>query len=1273
MTDVTVIIGDKSTIQVLDQDSGAGEANPDRIFVPLTGDFAPGDLVWVTDDNSDGELGTVQAIVADDYLDMVDNLAGLYSVAQNATAILIKNISNDIIDADTWRDRLTYIGRCKLHLNNRADKYGGAFAANDLIVVSINGTILWRGYVDIAKPYLPVKGVKTNLMIITGRDDGRRQTDLSFTKKYPTQWAADIVADIMSILGDPYLYTDDGQYGGEVQIKFEAIRTKLGDALREICELSGRDYLIDTNGRLHLFEAASVDSGVVLHMVAGDPTNELLTFDEIEVDGYTIKNHFEAHGGSVKDHYTNQGAYLFTDAGGATTTDEINDAYFGGSALKITCVGVSRAYLDFAGAGVCSYSPSIDLRKSCESKVRIKGAPTVPDAFDFFNLQPYALDTTGRKILFTRNGPNILSGKGSPKGWTEGIQDLNDFNHWLTLSYPLGASTSNKVKVNPTTGSWHAVGWNPLVAAFDWEHVEHLGFEWPQGDNGYVLLDAWSIPSLEAHAIAENAASQLANDLRMDSELRKELKSQLELEEYAAAVVLDKKDAIQKFKAVARGQVGTKYAAEWVLVNVPDYGINNVEYIITLLHHKVHQNKLTRGFDFITEYDLVAEIVTGYRVILEDNPMATMMDKLRRENRGFKGGIEADDLLLGDVISGGFTNTTRGATFPTDAATGDIHFLTADLVGPPVYYGNEGVNYEYDETTTLWTREPIVMHRAVQPPATGGLIGDTWHDTANDLWYECTAEDPDIWSLIDFAATSISGTLDADQLKKGIQKFDSSVLVEAIQVLATAAVTLAIDVNDGTGKAEITASAGVPFADFTAGDKLVIQHCEDRTQDTTARTVNAVNGGGSSITLDNILAGVDNADDETMQVLVSDAVKWTGATPAVWFADGTNQNIANGSVQGLAAGNHWVIFTVGGAVSLTNVYANAVGNTVGIIGRVRINFSYGAFVFPVFTRGGSTTLDFLGAGIIDTFMLTGDALIGKIMKSSDGVDWADGVGDPGTIMTRLGIKGKGIAGVTQFALSSVDGKGYFGAGAVILDANGMTVDGNNLITFKDGVGGIVGVIGGQVALIGIVGANNTTVFFSAQGTGNMQLESVGTGQTLLTSAVANLLTAPESRIDGILLSANDETDDLGDPTHRWDVAFIRQRLLDISPDDDHTVHGITIPGTAGENLVFGDFVYLKNDGKWWKSDADAEATMPIGAMAIETIATNNTGTFLTYGIARDDTWGWTVGALQYASTTPARLQEVQPAGSGDQVQVVSEALTATVILFRPVAVLVEIA
>jgi len=915
-------------VQVLDQNSGAGQPNPDRIYVPLTGEFSEGDKVWIEDDNTSGEVGTIQAIVADDYLDMVDNLVGAYTVAQNA-----------------WVSR-------------------------------------------------------------------------------------------------------------EIPIKYEAIRTNLGDALRDICELSGRDYYIDNNGRLHLFEAGEIDSTADLDLVADSAANNILTFEEYEQVGTTIKNYWEIHAGSVKDHYTNQGAYLFTDAAGATTTDEIHADYFGGSCLKIAFTAASRSYLDFAGAvGVASYSPSVDLRKSCEAKVRIKGETAV----DYFDLQPYAYDTGGRKILFTRDGPNILSGKGSAKGWTERIQDFNDYNHWVTLSYPLGASTGNPTKATQTTGYWHADGWDPTIADFDWEHVERLGFEWPQADAGYVLLDAWSIPNLEARAIDQNAASIAANDLRMDSEYRKELKSQLQLEEYAAAMVLLRKDAIQKFKCVTKGEVKTKYAAQWVHVNVPSYGLNDVEYTINMLHHKLHNTQTVRGWDFVTEYELAEQDTPGYRVIVDSNPMAALMAKIRKENRGFKGGMEADDILLGDVISGSPVNDTRGTPFPLTPSDGDLHFLSADLaVGADRYYGP--AQYWYDETLGDWYRNPIVMYRGGDPAAGGEVIDDELYRTDLEIWFKWTG----VWTQMNVAATVITGTISATQLKKGIQPFDSSVLVEAIRVAATAAVTLAIDVNDGTGKAEITASAETPFSDFTAGDELLIQHCEDRTQDTTARTVNTVNGGGSSITLDNILVGADNADDETMIVSVTDGLKWTGDTPAVWFADGTTQNIANGSDTGLAPGTYWAIFTVGAGVTLTSTYPDAVGDTVGIIARVTVVFGREPFIFPVFTRGGSQTLDFLGAGVVDTILLTGNALIGKIMASSEGVSWTDGVGDPGTIMTRLGVKGKGAAGVTQFFLDSTDGKVYAGAGAVILDVDGLSTEGEIDIKTAAGVqwaaGGNPGVI-----------------------------------------------------------------------------------------------------------------------------------------------------------------------------------------------------------------------
>ena len=124
---------------------------------------------------------------------------------------------------------------------------------------------------------------------------------------------------------------------------------------------------------------------------------------------------------------------------------------------------------------------------------------------------------------------------------------------------------------------------------------------------------------------------------------------------------------------------------------------------------------------------------------------------------------------------------------------------------------------------------------------------------------------------------------------------------------------------------------------------------------------------------------------------------------------------------------------------------------------------------------------------------------------------------------------------------------------------------------------------------------------------------------------------------------------------------------------DHTASGDIINGVVGENVVFGDMLYRKSDSKWWKSDANAEATMLVEGMAIATIAADATGEILVKGFARDSTWTWTVAAKLFASATAGALTETQPAVAGDIVQKVATAYTATIIKFDPGQTWVEIA
>lgn len=130
--------------------------------------------------------------------------------------------------------------------------------------------------------------------------------------------------------------------------------------------------------------------------------------------------------------------------------------------------------------------------------------------------------------------------------------------------------------------------------------------------------------------------------------------------------------------------------------------------------------------------------------------------------------------------------------------------------------------------------------------------------------------------------------------------------------------------------------------------------------------------------------------------------------------------------------------------------------------------------------------------------------------------------------------------------------------------------------------------------------------------------------------------------------------------------------LDSTPNSDHGGNGLFSSMTVGENVVIGDALYMKNDGKLWKADANATATMPVVAIALGSINANNAGDVLKTGFIRDDSWSWTVGQLIYASGTAGALSQTAPNTSGDQVQVLGYAVTTHVIYFNPSYVLVEI-
>lgn len=106
-------------------------------------------------------------------------------------------------------------------------------------------------------------------------------------------------------------------------------------------------------------------------------------------------------------------------------------------------------------------------------------------------------------------------------------------------------------------------------------------------------------------------------------------------------------------------------------------------------------------------------------------------------------------------------------------------------------------------------------------------------------------------------------------------------------------------------------------------------------------------------------------------------------------------------------------------------------------------------------------------------------------------------------------------------------------------------------------------------------------------------------------------------------------------------------------DSNETGEGTKIPGTAGEETAFGKVYYFKSDAKFWESDRDAVATtIGLLVMAMGTVAADASSTFLKKGVARRDSWNFTVGAPLYVGDNGELTETPTVSDPGDVVRVV---------------------
>lgn len=130
---------------------------------------------------------------------------------------------------------------------------------------------------------------------------------------------------------------------------------------------------------------------------------------------------------------------------------------------------------------------------------------------------------------------------------------------------------------------------------------------------------------------------------------------------------------------------------------------------------------------------------------------------------------------------------------------------------------------------------------------------------------------------------------------------------------------------------------------------------------------------------------------------------------------------------------------------------------------------------------------------------------------------------------------------------------------------------------------------------------------------------------------------------------------------------VAQGILVTAPGTNQTASGIKTTLTAGEALVFGNMVYMKNDGKVWKAAASGISTTPVIGMCLNSVSANGTATILLCGRAYNSSWSLGTGGNEiYLTTSAGGFSTTPPSGgTGYVVQVLGVVLSSTTIYFNP--------
>ena len=524
--------------------------------------------------------------------------------------------SHHVIQADLWRESLTGIGTWEVILDPHPHNWTGVFAVDQPVSISINGVLMMAGYLDAAKPFLADTGTFTLLYRLSGRDYGLDLATLYIIADYRNMRADDIVQAALIASGGELRFASPS---AAIFQNYEFNRKFLADGIQELAQNAGYDFYVDNVKAagivpLHFFPVGIPWEHTAVNLTSdvGGFGNNILDFDMGETDGFNLANRVEAIAGPLNDHYTDMNVVDWVGIN-ATVTNLVPpptlSVLHGKSSMLVTNntgvlnqIGVELTFprynhtvLDLSASTTGKYDYLVHDTLGVTKRVRIR-----------------LRDLNNNEIEFLRL-PNWL-------GFTKCYQCTDQLHNdeWRTVDFPLGAEAGIEPAVvggATVKGYWYEFA-GAFVVPFDWENVDRIRFYTTTNNtnpNDYFVIDGLSLPNVEVISIATDPTP--IGGTRMLPVYRSDIKSQVELDAFAAWKLVRTQDPLENIQIVAIGQTGTPYAAQSLDIRIAPCIPALTQYRIFSLHHQVVKSSdesLQPGYTFITEYNLIRnELTTG--------------------------------------------------------------------------------------------------------------------------------------------------------------------------------------------------------------------------------------------------------------------------------------------------------------------------------------------------------------------------------------------------------------------------------------------------------------------------------------------------------------------------------------------------------------------------------------------------------------------------------------------------------------------------------------